>query len=103
MCNHANHPSFFAKSIYLVVVKSISLGLAPSSTAFSQVQASAEQVISVCCELEEFFINLPAGRAPQEHKEPLGVAFSVSARSQVQAPAGRAPSRVLAQGQLRRG
>lgn len=35
--------------------------------------------------------NLPAGRAPQEQSEPLGVAFSVAARSQVHSPAGRAP------------
>jgi hypothetical protein len=35
--------------------------------------------------------NLPAGRAPQEQSEPLSVAFSVAARSQVHSPAGRAP------------
>jgi hypothetical protein len=36
-------------------------------------------------------IDIPAGRAPQEQSEPVGVAFSVAARSQVHSPAGRAP------------
>jgi hypothetical protein len=35
--------------------------------------------------------NLLAGREPQEHKSPLGVAFSVLDLSQEQLPAGRAP------------
>lgn len=35
--------------------------------------------------------QLPTGRTPHEHFEPLGAWFSAGARSQVQAPAGLAP------------
>lgn len=54
-------------------VKSVSVGRSPPSEAFSQVHA-------------------PAGREPQEHKDPAVEAreFSVLARSQVHSPAGRA-------------
>lgn len=37
------------------------------------------------------YINLLAGRDPQEQRSPDGFVFSVEALSQVQLPAGRAP------------
>lgn len=84
-----------------MVVKSVSVGRSPPSEAFSQVHASASTVSIVDIDLVANILstktivressNLPAGRAPHEQSEPLGVAFSVAARSQVHSPAGRAP------------
>jgi len=76
------------------VVKSVSVGRSPPSEAFSHVQASVI-VVSVHCPHSLWYMgdNIPAGLAPQEQSSPAGVAFSVPARSQVHAPAGRAPGR----------
>jgi len=68
---HAINVLSNGKGSYAPVVKSVSVGRSPPSEAFSHVHASA-------------------GRAPHEQREPLGVVFSVAARSQVHDPAGRA-------------
>ena len=72
-------------------MKSVSVESSPPSEAFSQVQASV--TLSICGKSRSDAESLPAGLAPQEQRDEAvdGREFSVEARSQVQAPAGRAP------------
>jgi len=58
--------------LHVAVVKSVSVGNSPPSEARSHVQLSALLF-------------------PHEHVDPVTLAFSVAARSQVHWPAGRAP------------
>jgi hypothetical protein len=72
-------------------VKSTSRGLTPPSAGFfSHVQASVGALSAVLNGHMYGSKDLLEGLAPQEHSSPLTEAFSVAARSQVQAPAGRA-------------
>jgi hypothetical protein len=73
-CSYSlRHHSLQVHPIQALPVKSTSSGKSPPSAAFSHVQ-------------------LPALRWPHAQVEPLGVVFSVAARSQVHWPAGRAPT-----------
>jgi hypothetical protein len=75
-----------------VFVKSVSVARSPPSDAFSHVHAAVMAVsFMIQRQREVSGWNLLAGRAPQEHKSPDGVVFSVADLSQVQLPAGRAP------------
>ena len=42
-----------------------------------------------------FKVDSLAGRAPQAQVDPVGLAFSVAARSQVHSPTGRAPIKMI--------
>lgn len=76
--------------IYFLVVKSISLaGLKPPSAAFSQVQPPKTPQLASNRHRNTKH-HIPAGRDPQAQVEPVGVVFSVAARSHVHSPAGRA-------------
>jgi hypothetical protein len=84
------------KDVYVEFVKSVSVARSPPSDAFSQVHAAVMAVsVIVPHQRKASGWNLLAGRAPQEHKSPDGVVFSVADLSQVQLPAGRAPDNQL--------